>query len=105
MTHKIIEDGEKFKIKKLDEEGNSLGLLEESFDSHEAASAFLIVLEKNENPGAELETPKENADSSDAPVSDQPDGGTEVPQGDVNPSVPEETQPVGDPQAAPEVAA
>ncbi len=38
---KIVEDGEKFKIKEVDDSGNTIRLLEEEFDTHNDATDFI----------------------------------------------------------------
>lgn len=51
MTFKIIADGEKFKIKELDAEGNSVRLLEETFDTHEEATMHIKNMEEGAQTG------------------------------------------------------
>lgn len=61
--YKIVEDGEKFKIKEVDEHGNTVGLLEETFDSHNDATDFLKDLE--EGGGSKKKTPKASDEDED----------------------------------------
>ena len=55
--YKIIEDNTKFKIKEIDENGNTLGLLEDVFDTHEEATAKILDL-TGETPEKEEEAPE-----------------------------------------------
>lgn len=60
---KIIETTEgKFGIKNLDEQGNSLGMREEVFDTHEEASAFIVSLEGTPTAG-----PTDDTQAPEAP--------------------------------------
>lgn len=71
MEYKIVEDGAVFKIKQLDETGNTVGLLDGEFATHEDASAHIISLEGGEAP---VESPSEESTGT---VSDAEDTATE----------------------------
>lgn len=70
-TYKILDVDGKFRIKKIDQYGNSVGLFPEAYDTHEAASAEIIAIEKGDKkeskplaPGTTA--PKEGAETVDA---------------------------------------
>lgn len=77
MEYKIIEDGAVFKIKQLDAEGNSLGMLEGTFATHEEATAHILAL-KGETPTPEVETENEPVSEENVPGGlSQPETGEE----------------------------